>query len=326
MKMTPAFIVASLVCATPFALAVHQDLTRKAPAHDDDDYGFDRDYDHDNDDYSYDRDDPPDYGEIEPAYKSREVKADDLDQLFGAGPASHGPVLADLTIGSSSLNFQSDASRERIQAFKADKDVTIDFDFDEVSLNAIDVTVEGDEEELRAALVDRWGTPRRGGEDELVWLGPDQTRAVYSSRYDGFVLRFEKYATVDEIIAPSDKTKFGFEPFAFVGAAYDKVETAMGSKFQPSDDTEGDGAFVLPGVGAGAGKTMVRVSTQGEGAKIKVMYVEIATYDVEAVREALVTKFGKPKAESDDVIEWRKNGASITAEFYGEGLSILLQK
>ena len=63
-----------------------------------------------------------------------------------------------------------------------------------------------------------------------------------------------------------------------------------------------------------------------EGAKIKVMYVEIATYDVEAVREALVTKFGKPKAESDDVIEWRKNGASITAELYGEGLSILLQK
>src|SRR5688572_29086208 len=234
MKMTPAFIVASLVCAAPFALAVHQDLTRKPPAHDDDDYGFGRD---DDDDYSYDRDDDDDYGygrggseEIEPAeeYKSREVKADDLDELFGEGPASHGPVLADLTIGSSSLNFQSDASRERVQAFKANKDVSIDFDFDEVSLNAIDVTVEGDEEELRAALVDRWGTPRRGGEDELVWLGPDQTRAVYSARYDGFVLRFEKYATVEEIIAPSDKAKFGFEPFAFMGATYDKVEAALG--------------------------------------------------------------------------------------------------
>jgi hypothetical protein len=316
MKVPRSFVIASIVCAAPFALAVRDDLQRKDRVALDDDALEDLlDYQpsgHTDDD---------DGGGLEDGHGDDETRAmtpDDLDQIMGAEPATMGPLLAGLALGADSENFQSEEVRERIEAYIAHHDISVNFDFDFVSLNAITVRVSGDEGRLRAAAIAAWGTPRLLGEDELVWLGTGNQRAVYTAMSDGFELRFERYATVDDIIAPKDKAKLGVEPFPLLGSTRAKLEQAMGEKLQESSYDD-ELSWAMPGIGNGSGATMVKVLFDPDaGSKIIGLTVESSTSDTEAVQAALVAKWGKPKLE-DNVLTWNKNGATISVELYDRG-------
>jgi hypothetical protein len=346
MKATPGFIIASILCAAPFALAVRDEI--KGRPHmdpggpfgidddDDDDYGYgSRDY---GDDDSYggtDRDDLEEYAkqrmaQIEAeqaaleAARSTSIKADDLDAIVGTDPASMGTLLANLQIGSSSLNFQSESARERIEAYKAEHNVRVDYDFDDVSLNGVTVEAVGDEETLRDALISRWGTPVRLGEDELVWMGANEIRAVYTTMYDGFRLRFEAYTPVDKAIAPDDKSKLGFEPFPLVGASMEKVDAAIGARLQENYDNEW--TMFLPGIGAGSGKTEVTIGADASGRKVVTMVIAGSTNDTDAVREAFIAKWGTPKEGDYGEMTWKKNGVKISLELQDRGFFLREEK
>lgn len=310
MKVTPVFIVASLVCAAPFALAVRDDLKggrHKAHAAFDDIDG-----DEDLDEYAAARRlrYQEEMEQYERMMKEREAaanfKVDDLPSLLGAGPATMGPVLAGLRLGAPSESFQSDETRERIAAFKGDHPVEVDFDFDTVALNAVTLRLTGSESELRDGVISLWGAPRLLGEDELVWLG-DGVRAVYTASYDGLELKFEPAMTAAQLIAPTDKAKLGFEPSPLIGSAAAKVVDLLPGL---EDGGVGEWQLSLPGVGHGSGRTAVSISADDRGAKIRRIYLEGSTLDTEELRTAAIAKWGAPE-ESDAGMSWTKGGVSI---------------
>jgi hypothetical protein len=330
MKITPPFIAGIVLCAAPFALAVRGDLKKKDRPEDElDRYGLiDRDYDTDDDDYSdykpsdYSADDydPPD---PEP---DNAIEKQDLLQLIGSEPGTMGPVLDGLKLGASSEDFQPDVTRERIATYVEDHDyrATVDFDFDDVSLNAVVVTVRGDEEELRDVMISAWGTPKRLSEDELVWLGPVNQRAVYAASSDGFDLRFEIYTSVDNVIGADDKTKLAIEPFPIVGGSVKKLRTALGTKLQESS-YDGEAAWAAPGIGAGRGRTMVTVGYEDD--KINVMVIEGTTADAGAITDALTAKWGAPKQDDEGNDFWKSSkGVKYSFESYDQGFSLRAER
>jgi hypothetical protein len=143
-------------------------------------------------------------------------------------------------------------------------------------------------------------------------------RAVYSGLSDGVELRFEPYTTIDAVIAPKDKSRLGVEPFAMLGATRAKVERAFGARLQDtgSDDVV---AWALPGIGAGAGKTMVEVTFVDD--RVDRLVVEGATDETQGVRDACVVKWGRP-TEDQGVLTWTVKGTVYELEVWSHGFSL----
>jgi hypothetical protein len=325
MKITPGFIVGLLVCAGPFALAVRGDMKKKdRPSWEDD---FDeyrsasRDYE--DEDYSDYEPKPSDYEDIPDPEPPKTIEKADVLQLVGSQPATMGPVLDGLRLGASSEDFQSDTTRERIATFLEDRDykIGVDFDFDDVALNAVVVTVQGEEEELRDIMISAWGTPKRLSEDELVWLGPANQRAVYSAKYDGFELRFETYANVADVIGGADdKSKLAVEPFPLVGGSVKKLRTVLGQQLQDSSYSD-EATWAAPGIGAGRGRTMVNIAYDGD--KITGMELEGTTADTLAIREAITAKWGPPKEDDSGNMVWKSSkGVTYSFETFDQGFNL----
>ena len=331
MKASPTFVLTAAACAVPFVLAIRQDLhgaphlprweegawtTVAPPAAPPP--------------VDYTQDEPPIYAPPPPtrdlppsAVDTRQVTADDLDELAGAAPATMGPVLDGVALGAPSTSFLPDITRERIEAFKLDHDVTVDFDFDDVTLFGVTVRLAGDAASLRDALVSRWGRPRQLDAGELVWLGAGSQRAVYTAMSDGADLRFEQFSTIDAILAPQDKARLGVEPFPLLGASRKKLEQAIGPRLQESS-SEDELSWALPGIGNGSGTTMVKV-TLDDGDRIDGLVIEGATDDIDAVREALITKWGPPGGD-DGLLTWSKKGVRYEVELWSHGFSLTARR
>jgi hypothetical protein len=327
MRISPWFVVAATVCVVPFGLAIRQDLQRneqreglarhleKSRAYDDE-TEVEPDDLYANEIYSRDDDDEGD--ELGALY-DRQIEPSDLDDLVGTEPATMGPLLEGIALGAASTTFLSDSVRSRIEAYKLDHELTVDFDFDEVSLYGITIRMSGDEGSLRDAMISRWGTPRRLDEDTLVWLGANAQRAVYSAMSDGADLRLEQFSTVDAIIAPKDKARLGVEPFSLLGASVKKLEQAIGARLQESS-YDSERYWALPGIGNGSGKTMVKVTLDGDD-RVDSLVIEGATDETDSVRDALVAKWGMP-TDDDGVLTWTRGRSTYTVELWDHGFAL----
>jgi hypothetical protein len=323
MKITNGFVVGAILCAAPFALAVRADIKHKNDKHhgygdDDDDYDFERQS------HSEDLDDPDLKYEPPPEHK---IEKKDLLELIGSQPATLGPLLDGVRLGGSADSYEPDTTRERIEQFQSDHDYNlhVDYDADIVQLNGVTLRVDGDESELRDALISAWGTPKRLDEETLIWIGAGQ-RAVYKTSYNGFELTFEPFQSLDAFVAPADKTKLGVEPIALVGSTVDKLRDVVGAKIQSQD--YGDGVmYYAPGLPDGIGKTEVTVNTDPDGTgKILSISIEASSADLDAVKAAIDAKWGPAKTDDYGDVSWKVKGVTYTWDTYDRGFTIRASK
>ena len=327
MRITPGLVIAAIVCAAPFALAVRDDL----------EHDGDRDAEMASlaDLVAYqprrmaaevpsDDETGPDLAH-EDVVRKEGLTAADLPDLLGTAPATPGPLLAGIELGASSTSFLSEEARERIEAYKETRHINIEFDYEFVGLDGITIRALGTGTELRDAVLARWGTPRRLGEDELAWLGADGTRALLHTMVDGIDLTFTQHMTVDALIAPADPARLGLEPLPLVGAKLLDVEEHLGTRLQQSSYDD-EWSWTAPGVGVGTGRTTVRILVDQGTTKVTEVMIEGATSEGEAIRAALIAKWGAPKPVKDedgnDNLYWKRAGVTTTAYIDENGFTI----
>jgi hypothetical protein len=324
MKITPGLVAVAVVCAAPFALAVREDLQRRS---DEQDLAKLLDYeparpeepvpgDREGDDQAADEDVAP---------SKQPVVAADLDQLLGALPATTGPVLAGIELGAPSTTFLSEEARERIEAFKETRHLAVEFDYEFATVDGITLRALGSGNDLRDGVIARWGTPRRLGEDELAWLNPAGTRAVLHTMIDGIDVTFTQHMTVDALVAPREKDRLGVEPLPLVGARLLDVEERLGARLQESSYDD-EWVWTAPGVGYGTGRTTVRILVDPDTTKVTEVLIDGATSEGEAIRAALVAKWGAPKLVPDeddnDNLTWKRGGVTTSAYIDDDAFTI----
>ncbi len=305
MRIPPSVFVMSVVTAVPFGLGIRDTLKQKAVSADE--YGSDLDFGS-RDRAARDRA----YAEYEAEARreaaDREAKSvariAQLDQLFGDKPAQMGSLFDGIVLGAGAGTFQPDHVRQRIERTTRDGFITVQFDADAKTLNAVDAVVNSDYDtsgacdKLDDKLVAKWGTTTN-----RAWLDPaTHQRATFDS--DSCRLRFERYLDPADWVAQLPLTALGMSAETF-------GQQTLGGNYEE----DGEHMFwTAPGVGYG--KSATRFEAFVKNGKI-VGFQAASQTDFDstlAIRDAISTKLkAQPKTASDDsydsrfsIYEWKK--------------------
>jgi hypothetical protein len=329
-----------LLCAVPFGLAVRDEL--RGPAHAASQVGPDALFAGDADDDPDDApgDDPGD--DVDDSAQPAVALGDDtglhygapdepatladmrplVEQLTGATPGSLGPLFTGIHLGASSQDFLSDEARSRVEVFKDQHDATIDFDFDEREVLAIDASLAWPAV-VRDVLISRWGQPS----DDNVWIDGKGQRLALSARDGRAHLRWSPYQSESQLVAPADRARLGIEPFPVVGASLAKLEAALGARLVESDDYDNQYAWDSPAMPDGDQPVTATVEVRNG----TVVSLTVVTFggDPEALRAALVAKYGKPTSGDGQPWEslvWRSGKRTIEALVGDDGMRLTIHR
>ncbi len=305
MRIPTSVFVMSVVTAVPFGLGIRDTLKHEDVSAEE--YGDDIDFGGSRDRAERVRALAEYEAEARREQAEREVKSAariaTLDQLFGEKPGQMGTLFEGISLGAGAGSFQPEHVRRRIENVTRDGFISVQFDADAKSLNAIDVIINADYEtsdaceKLDDKLTAKWGAPTN-----RAWLdAATHQRATFDD--DSCKLRFERYADPSDWVAQLPLTAIGMSAEKF-------GDTTLAGNYE--DD--GDHLFwTAPGVGYGASATRFEAFVKN-GRIVGFQATSQTDFDSTlAIRNAISAKLKvQPKAESDDydsrvsLYEWKK--------------------
>ncbi len=305
MRIPTSVFVMSVVTAVPFGLGIRDTLKSKDVSAEE--YGDDIDFGGGRDRAARERALAEYEAEARREQAEREAKAAQriatLDQLVGEKPAQMGALFEGIALGAGAGSFQPEHVRRRIENVTRDGFISVQFDADAKSLNAIDVILNADYEtsdaceKLDDKLTAKWGSPTN-----RAWLDPStHQRATFDD--DTCKLRFERYVEPADWVAQLPLTAIGMSAEKF-------GDVTLAGNYE--DD--GEHLFwTTPGVGYGNAATRFDAFVKN-GKIVGFQATSQSDFDSTlAIRDAISAKLkAQPKMTGDDyddsisIYEWKK--------------------
>lgn len=309
MRIPPSVIVMSLVVAVPFGLAIKDTVN-----HDDPQSRAERESKRVGEEFEasqreYEAQQAKDHAE---RAKQQKARRDGIKGLFGQTPASLGPTLAGITLGSMSpvklprfegdelqIHFESDGS-DRIMAVT----VALGSDYDEDTRD--DCT------SIKDHLSSLWGH-----DETFTWHDATQRQRV-SIRGSDCVVRIERYFEAPDWLRNI--------PPNLVGKTAAQA-LAMPLLDAPEERTDEALTWRLPGLGRGNEPTTLQAVVINKRIVATVATTVLAAEDGEAFIAAATAAFhGKPHHEDGNTTyEWKRTPA-ITIELDGSAMTMTTGK
>lgn len=288
MRIPPSAIVMTLLCAVPFGLAIRDAKHDKHASHHDDFEDLDG-----VDEYRSEasaeraRIEEMERQEMERAKKSERDRV--ARRVVGSEPATLGSLFDGVALGAPAGSFQPESVREELS--RRSDVVNVDWDVSASRLEAVTVSLLGDDCDPLVAAVRAWGTGVDGR-----WTNPTAHQRAELDRV-ACSLRFERYVDVDAWI---DRKGNPIVSLATIGQPAAKLHDSVQSLL--TEDLETDESFTWRDTGLAGAMGDTRITAFKKNGKIAalnvIFHVDATTLD--ALEARLTKLLGAPPAQSNE--------------------------